>query len=232
MTKLQSKLLLFVFINKLVLTYIWIDLLEQRAIFTINLENSELSRQVLTNLLKYDLHDKDSIIPNESDNENESENDVNIEKDSFESNRQEDEDTKTIDTMSSDASTQSVPSPRATNKSVKERLISGIPISFDHIRCTDCTLGHTISQDCANNLKALQQQALYATSRLQILVELRERMYEVAETLDLTSSPSPSPSPTNQSKLMNKSPTNALSSLEEPSNFDDMNMKGNNSPIS
>jgi hypothetical protein len=55
------------------------------------------------------------------------------------------------------------------------------PITFDHSRCADCSYGYSITCDCTNHLAALQQQALDANQRLQALVEMREKMCEVAE---------------------------------------------------
>ena len=58
--------------------------------------------------------------------------------------------------------------------------------SFDHSRCTDCSYGYSMACDCMSHLAALQKQAQDANRRLQMLVEVRERMLEAAETLSRT----------------------------------------------
>jgi hypothetical protein len=58
--------------------------------------------------------------------------------------------------------------------------------SFDHARCTDCSFGYSMSCDCMSHLAALQKQAQDANRRLQMLVEVRERMLEAAEILSRT----------------------------------------------
>jgi hypothetical protein len=56
-------------------------------------------------------------------------------------------------------------------------------LTFDHSRCTDCAYGYSMAGDCISHLAALQKQALDANKRLQALVEIRERMNEVSDTL-------------------------------------------------
>lgn len=56
---------------------------------------------------------------------------------------------------------------------------------FDHSSCKDCSYGCTISSDCAKHMVALRQQVIDANSRLQSLVEVRERVMEIASDLDL-----------------------------------------------
>ncbi len=58
--------------------------------------------------------------------------------------------------------------------------------SFDHSRCTDCSFGYSMACDCMSHLAALQKQAQDANRRLQMLVEVRERMLEAAESLSRT----------------------------------------------
>jgi hypothetical protein len=62
---------------------------------------------------------------------------------------------------------------------------------FDHSRCADCSFAHAMTCDCTEKLKALQSQATEANKRLQMLVEVRERMKEVAETLEFSNPSSP-----------------------------------------
>lgn len=54
---------------------------------------------------------------------------------------------------------------------------------FDHSRCTECAYGYSMAGDCISHLAALQKQALDANKRLQLLVEMRERMYEASEAM-------------------------------------------------
>lgn len=58
---------------------------------------------------------------------------------------------------------------------------------FDHSRCTDCSIGFTITCDCTTHLAALQKQGQDANDMLQSLVEIREQMTEVAIKLDFAS---------------------------------------------
>jgi hypothetical protein len=54
---------------------------------------------------------------------------------------------------------------------------------FDHSRCADCSYGYAMACDCMNHLTALQKQANDANTRLQLLVEARERMMESNELI-------------------------------------------------
>lgn len=56
-------------------------------------------------------------------------------------------------------------------------------LTFDHSRCSDCSYGYSMATDCISHLAALQKQALDANKRLQSLVEMRERMNEVADAM-------------------------------------------------
>lgn len=54
---------------------------------------------------------------------------------------------------------------------------------FDHSRCTDCSCVHALTCDCTEHLSMLQTQSSEANKRLQMLVEVRERMRECWEQL-------------------------------------------------
>jgi hypothetical protein len=58
-------------------------------------------------------------------------------------------------------------------------------ICFDHAHCSDCAVGHTIASDCFSALSSLHDQAVAANDRLSQLVELRERVSEIAASLDV-----------------------------------------------
>ena len=58
-------------------------------------------------------------------------------------------------------------------------------ICFDHAYCSDCAVGHTIASDCFTALSSLHDQALAANDRLSRIVELRERVMEIATSLDI-----------------------------------------------
>jgi hypothetical protein len=68
----------------------------------------------------------------------------------------------------------------------ESELSGAITMTYDHERCVDCSIGYRISDECIKNLSSLQQQAAQVNARLQVLVELRERMSEVATSLDLS----------------------------------------------
>lgn len=55
---------------------------------------------------------------------------------------------------------------------------------FDHSRCTDCSIGYSMSCDCMSHFTALQKQAQDANQRLLSLVEIRERMSEAVDALN------------------------------------------------
>jgi len=64
-----------------------------------------------------------------------------------------------------------------------EEGIDGHGATFDHSRCADCSYGYAMACDCMSHLSALQKQANEANSRLQLLVEARERMMESNELI-------------------------------------------------
>lgn len=68
---------------------------------------------------------------------------------------------------------------------IEDEPLDPTMIEFDHCRCTDCSYGCTITSDCTNNLVALRQQAIEANTRLQSLVEIRERIGEIASEIEL-----------------------------------------------
>jgi hypothetical protein len=57
---------------------------------------------------------------------------------------------------------------------------------FDHVRCTDCSYTRAITSDCIDHLTALHNQAMTASKRLQHLVEAREQMRDLAESMELS----------------------------------------------
>ena len=57
---------------------------------------------------------------------------------------------------------------------------------FEHSRCTDCSYARAITSDCIDHLNALHNQAMTASKRLQQLVEAREQMRDLAESMDLS----------------------------------------------
>jgi len=73
---------------------------------------------------------------------------------------------------------------------IEDEPLDPTMIEFDHSRCTDCSYGCTITGDCTNNLVALRHQAIEANNRLQSLVEIRERIGEIAAEIELGDSSS------------------------------------------
>jgi hypothetical protein len=57
---------------------------------------------------------------------------------------------------------------------------------FDHSRCTDCAYTRAITTDCIDHMTALHNQAMTASRRLQHLVEAREQMRDLAESMELS----------------------------------------------
>lgn len=84
----------------------------------------------------------------------------------------------------SDPSSQLVCNESKTKTS--SRISSVFPIKFDHNRCSDCAIGFTIANDCVAALWRLHEQAIAINDRLSILVELRERITEIALSLDIS----------------------------------------------
>lgn len=60
--------------------------------------------------------------------------------------------------------------------------------TYDHSRCADCSYGYSMTYDCTNHLAALRKQALEANTRLQSIVEIRERIADENERLTLLES--------------------------------------------
>lgn len=54
-------------------------------------------------------------------------------------------------------------------------------MSYDHDRCTDCAYQSTLATHCYQNISALNDHAKETNDRLHEIVELREKMRELAE---------------------------------------------------
>lgn len=57
--------------------------------------------------------------------------------------------------------------------------------NFDHSMCEDCSYSYAMACDCVSHLEILQKQALDANQRLQSIVEIREKMIDSSNTLQL-----------------------------------------------
>lgn len=90
--------------------------------------------------------------------------------------------------------------------------------TFDHARCADCAYGYSMAGDCISHLAALQKQAQDANKRLQMLVEMRERMMEASELMKIQlygGTPNTSGNNNNNSSsAANGSGTNSMSSRD------------------
>lgn len=65
-----------------------------------------------------------------------------------------------------------------------EELFAAAQKPFDHVHCSRCALTCLMANDCAMNLAAAQHLAQEGTSRLQKLIEMREKAREKAKELD------------------------------------------------
>lgn len=78
-------------------------------------------------------------------------------------------------------------SPRASSQSKlmsPEELFAAAMEPFDHAHCSDCELTCLMANDCAMNLAAAQHLAHEGTTRLQKLIEMREKAKGKASELD------------------------------------------------
>jgi hypothetical protein len=91
-------------------------------------------------------------------------------------------------------------------------------LTFDHSRCTDCAYGYSMAGDCISHLAALQKQALDANKRLQALVEIRERMNEVSDSMRASESAA---SPNTHSSFSNNIVVPSSNATDNRSGSDD-----------
>lgn len=110
-------------------------------------------------------------------------------------------------------------------------------VTFDHSRCADCAYGYSMAGDCISHLAALQKQAQDANKRLQMLVEMRERMMEASELMKIqlyggTANTSGNNTNNNSSSAANGSGTNSMSSRDSSLPDEAQDVEGNSTVTS